>query len=252
MKDNQQMTTTQFIMIPYVMGYCSQDTNSGMTNNRWMKRFTTRHGVTMALLAIVPILVTAGTMMTMTIYQGHYNVKAFPQGYDRESYNYAYGTISSIQNDENGKPTWVVVGPWKSNLLSNQSSVSGEREGNVTSPSAAGSSFDTQFEMVRLDGTATHTHTITNFMLANMSQPNNMTKVFNGTATASTREGPVTDIPTSIKIIGNKVISIWLDPSKIDNHFGNTPIYGLVMDDHRPPIGPFKDGAVQMDNSSLR
>ncbi|MGC1132662.1 MAG: hypothetical protein WA941_07560, partial [Nitrososphaeraceae archaeon] len=87
---------------------------------------------------------------------------------------------------------------------------------------------------------------------ANMSQPNNMTKVFNGTATASTREGPVTDIPTSIKIIGNKVMSIWLDPSKIDNHFGNTPIYGLVMDDHRPPIGPSKDGAVQMDNSSLR
>jgi hypothetical protein len=34
------------------------------------------------------------------------------------------------------------------------------------------------------------------------------------------------------------VISIWLDPSRIDNHFGNTPIYGIVMDDDRQRQGP--------------
>jgi hypothetical protein len=85
-----------------------------------------------------------------------------------------------------------------------------------------------------------------------MSQPNNMTKVFNSTTTARTRERPVTNIPTSIKITGDKVISIRLDPSKIDNHFGNTPIYGLVIDDHRPSIGPSKDGSIRMDNSSFR
>lgn len=190
--------------------------------------------------------------MTMTIPQRHYNVKAFPQGYEEENYNYAFGTITSIQNDESGMPSRVLMSHWKSNLLSNHSSATGEREGNVTGPSAAGSLFDTQFERVRLDGTAVHTHTITNFILANMSQPNNMTKVFNGTTTARTRERPVTNIPTSIKITGDKVISIWLDPSKIDNHFGNTPIYGLVIDDHRPSIGPSKDGSIRMDNSSFR
>jgi hypothetical protein len=60
---------------------------------------------------------------------------------------------------------------------------------------------------------------------------------FNGTATANMREGPVTDIPSSITITGDKVISILLDPSKISNHYGNTPIYGLLMDvreDMRP------------------
>ena len=77
---------------------------------------------------------------------------------------------------------------------------------------------------------AAHNHTITNFVLSNMSMPNNMTRIFNGTATASLKEGPVTDIPTSIRIMGDKVISIWLDPSKVNNHFGNTPIYGTVMD----------------------
>ncbi|MGI0042992.1 MAG: hypothetical protein ACRD47_04710, partial [Nitrososphaeraceae archaeon] len=61
---------------------------------------------------------------------------------------------------------------------------------------------------------------------------NNSTVMVNGTATASMREGPVTDIPSSVTITGDKVISIWLDPSKINNHYGNTPIYGLVMDDN--------------------
>jgi hypothetical protein len=90
-----------------------------------------------------------------------------------------------------------------------------------------------------LTGTTTeHTHTITNFILANASQPDNMTKVFNGTATASMREGPTIDIPTSIKIIRDRVISIWLDPSRIDNHYGNTTIYGIVIDVDRLRQGP--------------
>ena len=116
---------------------------------------------------------------------------------------------------------------------------------NTTSPFAR-SPFDTQIEMVRLNGTAGHTHTITNFVLTNMSQPNNMTKVFNGTSTASMREGPVTDIPTTIRIMGDKVISIWLDPSKIESHYGNTPIYGLVMDTDKPRPGPIGSDGPQM------
>ena len=71
-----------------------------------------------------------------------------------------------------------------------------------------------------------------------MSQPNNMTSVFDGTSTASMMEGPVTDIPTTIRITGDKVISVWLDPSRIENHYGNTPIYGLVMDADKPRPGP--------------
>ena len=148
--------------------------------------------------------------------------------------NFTFGAISSIQNDENGKPDWIITGHWKTNLLSENASK--KVTGNTTSPFAR-SPFDAQMEMIRLNGTAGHTHTITNFVLANMSQPNNMTKVFNGTSTASMREGPVTDIPTTIRIMGDKVISIWLDPSRIENHYGNTPIYGIVMDE-KPRPGP--------------
>ena len=55
------------------------------------------------------------------------------------------------------------------------------------------------------------------------------TIVFNGTASVSLREGIVTDIPTSIKIINNNVISILLNPGMVKNHYGNTPIFGVVF-----------------------
>jgi hypothetical protein len=150
-------------------------------------------------------------------------VGAYPS--DAQRGDYRFGTISSIQNDENGIPAWVLMGHWKSNLADNQSSIT--NEANLTSRTG---SFDAQFEMVRFNGSADHTHTITNFIATNSSQINNSTMMINGTSTASLRAGPVTDIPTSITIMGDKVISIWLDPSRVDNHYGNTPIYGLVMD----------------------
>jgi hypothetical protein len=52
------------------------------------------------------------------------------------------------------------------------------------------------------------------------------TTTFNGTATVSLKKGPVTGVPISIKLMGDSAVSIWVDPSKTENHFGNTPIYG--------------------------
>ena len=192
-----------------------------------MKRLTIRHAMIFASLATI--------LMVTIIFTQSYPATAFPQQY--QSGNQIFGVISSIQNDESGQPAWIVTGPWTTTLLSDSSANASQPMGNATGP-FGGSPFNTQVQMVRLDGTAGHTHTITNFVLANVSQPNNMTKVFNGTSTASMREGPVTDIPTTIRIMGDKVISIWLDPSRIENHYGNTPLYGLVMDVEKPRPGP--------------
>ena len=193
-----------------------------------MKRLTIRHAMIFASLATI--------LMVTIIFTQSYPATAFPQQY--QSGNQIFGVISSIQNDESGQPAWIVTGPWTTTLLSDSSANASQPSGNATGPFGGSSPFNTQVQMVRLDGTAGHTHTITNFVLANVSQPNNMTKVFNGTSTASMREGPVTDIPTTIRIIGDKVISIWLDPSRIENHYGNTPLYGLVMDVEKPRPGP--------------
>lgn len=187
-----------------------------------MSRQHLRHAMTFSSLVIA--------LMIMIIFsQQDYTATAIPQAYRSE--NSSFGVISSIQNDDSGKPAWVASGNWKTSLLNDLSSNASQAAANTTSP-FAGSPFSAQIEMVRLDGTAGHTHTITNFILANASRPDNITKVFNGTSTASMMEGPVTDVPISIKITGDKVINIWLDPSRIDNHYGDTPIYGIVTADY--------------------
>ena len=198
-----------------------------------------------ALYAIAIATLTAAVVITgaLLISYEKNQVMAYSRAYEKG--NYTFGAISSLQNDESGNPAWVVSGHWKANLLSNQSNVTSQ--GNRSSSS--GPTFNASFEMIMLNGMAAHTHTITNFVLANTSMPNNMTRIFNGTSTASMREGPVTDIPTGITIMGDKVISIWLDPSKINNHFGNTPIYGTVMNEHGDRQGYSKGNNTQMESN---
>lgn len=89
--------------------------------------------------------------------------------------------------------------------------------------------------MITLNGTGEHTHSITNFALETIVIQNNMTTIFNGTSTANFREGPITDIPTTITITNGKVIGIWLDPVRINYHYGDTPIYGIVSEEMHPP-----------------
>src|SRR5215208_4402193 len=39
---------------------------------------------------------------------------------------YAFGTIASLQNDENGNPTWIVSGVWKGSLSMGNKTQGGE------------------------------------------------------------------------------------------------------------------------------
>jgi hypothetical protein len=82
--------------------------------------------------------------------------------------------------------------------------------------------------MVMTNGSAMHDHEIYDFTLADMSMPNNSTVVYNGTATTTMRQGPVPDVPISVKTLDNNAVSIWVDPTKINNHFGNTSIFGTI------------------------
>ena len=55
--------------------------------------------------------------------------------------------------------------------------------------------------------------------------PNNSTTVYNGTATITMRQGPVPDVPVSIKMMDNNAVSVWVDPTKINNHLEHTNIW---------------------------
>jgi len=153
---------------------------------------------------------------------------------------YAFGTIASLQNDENGIPTWIVSGLWKGSLSMGNKTQGGEANQTTSAPTTnataaaattgnlPNATFNSKFDMVMTNGSAKHDHEIYNFKLTSMSNPNNTTSVFNGTATITMKQGPVENVPVSIKRIDNNVISIWIDPTKVNNHFGNTPIFGTI------------------------
>jgi hypothetical protein len=119
------------------------------------------------------------------------------------------GTIASIQNGKDGKPSWVTSGIVDFKGL------------NSNSPT-----FNATFNMFMLDGSAAHKHTITDFKMTGSPSTNGNTTSYNGTATVSLKAGPAKGVPISIKLMGDSALSIWVDPSKTENHFGNTPIYG--------------------------
>jgi hypothetical protein len=149
---------------------------------------------------------------------------------------YAFGTIASLQNDENGNPTWIVSGLWEGSVsMENKTQGGGgDQITNTTANATAvtgnlpNATFHSKFNMVMTNGSALHDHEIYDFTLANISMPNNSTVVYNGTATITMRQGPVPDVPISIKTMDNNAVSIWVDPTKINNHFGNTAIFGTI------------------------
>ena len=169
---------------------------------------------------------------------------AYPQQKQGYSHNdkmmkpglYAFGTIASLQNDENGNPTWIVSGLWKGSLsMDNKTQGEGENQTSTTAnatiatASLPNATFHSKINMVMTNGSAMHDHEIYDFTLADMSMPSNSTTVYNGTATITMRQGPVPDVPVSIKTMDNNAVSIWVDPTKINNHFGNTPIFGTIV-----------------------
>ena len=151
------------------------------------------------------------------------NVIAYPQQKQGYSYHnkmmmlpgvYASGTISSLQNDENGNPTWIVSGIWKGSLS--------------TTGSPPNATLYSKFNMVMTNGSALHDHEIYDFKLTNMTTSSDAITIYNGTATMTMRQGPVSNVPISIKSLESNVISIWADPAMTDNHFGDTPIFGTI------------------------
>jgi hypothetical protein len=119
------------------------------------------------------------------------------------------GAITSIQNDVTGKTNWIVGGAYKMSNI------------NTANPI-----FNATFHMMKTDGTAPHKHTISDFKMSGTPVVANNSTTFNGTSTVTMKEGPVKDVPTSIKFTDESSVSIWLDPTKTNSHFGSTLIYG--------------------------
>jgi len=150
------------------------------------------------------IIVVAAVVAMMTSFSVGSMVNA------QQSPGSKFGTIASLQNGENGKPAWIVSGVWAFKNV------------NSTSPT-----FNATFNMVMLNGSAPHKHTITDFKMTGSPAKKTITSTYNGTATVTLKKGPVSGVPISIKLMGPSAMSLWIDPGKTGSHFGNTPLYGV-------------------------
>ncbi|MCD6036489.1 MAG: uncharacterized protein K0S67_373 [Nitrososphaeraceae archaeon] len=153
---------------------------------------------------ILSAIVMAGLLFTLTT-----SDLTFAQPYPRTKIpgDYSFGTIASVQDDESGNHEWIVTGDWKGN-------------------------------MIMVNGSEPHSHSIANFNVTDISEENGI-KTFNGTSAINLLDGIVEDVPTSVRVLGEGVISIWIDPTRVEEHYGNTPIYGVVSNERGfGPGGP--------------
>jgi hypothetical protein len=119
------------------------------------------------------------------------------------------GTIKSVQTDAQGQ--WNLAGTWT-----------------LKGASSNSPTFNANFTMAKLDGSAKHKHTISDFKIAGTPTSNSTGTTYSGTATVSLKNGPANNVPVTITTSNNGDFSIKVDPKATGNHFGNTPIMGKV------------------------
>jgi hypothetical protein len=163
---------------------------------------------------LLPAVILAFSLMILSIMPEL--ASAFTPGIKSKGQDYSFGSIASVQSDESGKPIWIITGDWKGNILSN-----------VSAANASDITFSANVRMIMTNGSSGHSHAITNFNVTNISEENG-TRTFNGTTALNLPDKTVQGVPTSIKVLGEGVISIWIDPTKVEKHYGNNPIFGVV------------------------
>src|SRR4249919_2350168 len=125
----------------------------------------------------------------------------------------ANGYVVSLQENKGANFTWIAFGKWNASRVNpNQTS------------------FDAKFNMIKDDSSESHKYRITNFTQTNRSS-NPASITFNGTANLRL-DNTVLQVPISIRIMDTggeqQTIKIWINPLAVQNHFGDTPIYGTV------------------------
>jgi hypothetical protein len=133
------------------------------------------------------------------------------------------GIIASLQFAPNRPaPEWVTAGYWELESDMSLFQYTNETEPTVTN-------FYAIVEMTRLDdGTFRHDHRFSDFRQSDILFTAQNATTINGTMTVVTEESLTENVPTNITL-QNNLISIFVDPEATDNHFGPTPITGVIL-----------------------
>ncbi len=168
---------------------------------------------------LVFLLITiAGLLLPLTLLSDSNIIAAETNKTNGDSFR---GALTSIQNDQNGKPYWVVSGLFE---ISNY--------GNVNKTTTAASPIlNATFHMHLLNGTSLHNHTISDFKMTGKPITFGNTTIINGTSTVTMQGVPFKDVSTIINIFDKTAISIKFNSTKLMEHFGNMPVYGYACDE---------------------
>lgn len=132
------------------------------------------------------------------------------------------GQIASVQSDLSGRPEWIQSGIW----------VLRATFGDDSTVQAV--QLVAKFAMVKPDGTAMHEHSIYGFKPTQFAREQNDTiRVLEGTGTVTMKDGPITEVPLTIKVFNKAVIGFWIGPDMVSGHFGSGPVYGTLSQGSR-------------------
>ena len=128
--------------------------------------------------------------------------------------------IASLQNNDAGAPQWITAGHWQ--LESDRSLFGNDIEPQISNFSAV------IYMMSITNGSNMHQHEISDFIQTSVLHSGENVTTINGTLTISMSDGPHQNTSGYMRL-QNNMISIWIDPSGLDEHFGPTPVYGLIV-----------------------
>ncbi|KAA2283111.1 hypothetical protein [Candidatus Nitrosocosmicus sp. SS] len=175
--------------------------NKSMSKHHFKRSYNRNSSVVFVLLILALSLVLVVIIFTHSPYLTNAQVQNITKK----------GTFNYTQSDTSGNPDWTDTGNWSFK----------------ESPSVV-LTFDAVINMAKPNGSEGHQHTVSDLTIpyAPFNQTNST--VIKGTTTLTMDKGTfVSEEPTTITL-GEKNISVYFDPAKIKNHFGNQSIIGVV------------------------
>ena len=138
----------------------------------------------------IPLCLILGGFLVLTPAVSSLAAAVPYSGHFQSSRGGTYGTIASMQGGgDTTHPTWILSGHWATNLINKT-----KEDFNQTNPAR----FDASFTMILLNGSAKHSHHVSNFSLTDMKDEND-TLSYTGLATVTLRAGPMKDVPVEIR-----------------------------------------------------
>jgi hypothetical protein len=175
-------------------------------------------GANFILLKILTIGVFLGFSSNIHLITTHY-VYAVPSTDVTTTKSSRFsGPVTSLQFSTDGNASWIVSGRWKMDLYFDNAAIVPLSVRN----------FNMTLVMVSADGSISQRYKLSDLKQSIISYENKTkTSTIRGTVTIAPEGEPTDNVGGVLKIINKKVLTVSLDPLKMKDRFGGTPIYGL-------------------------